>query len=100
MSAPSLRPGVTRVQAEKRMKAGRKGDILGVMVDAADYDSAVQSVIRAAKGGKPLIVSALAVHGLMTGVFNEEQKYRLNHFDLLLPDGQPVRWALNAIHHA
>src|SRR5262249_30091013 len=26
--------------------------------------------------------------------------YRLNSFDLLVPDGQPVRWALNLLHRA
>lgn len=36
----------------------------------------------------------------MTGVFDREQKFRLNHFDLLVPDGQPVRWVLNLLHHA
>src|SRR6266542_1888062 len=24
--------------------------------------------------------------------------YRLNHFDLVTPDGQPVRWSLNLLH--
>ena len=47
-----------------------------------------------------MTVSALAVHGLMTGVLDNEHKYRLNQFDLLVPDGQPVRWALNLIHRA
>jgi exopolysaccharide biosynthesis WecB/TagA/CpsF family protein len=36
----------------------------------------------------------------MTGVLDPEQKFRLNHFDLLVPDGQPVRWVLNLLHHA
>ncbi len=43
-------------------------------------------------------VSALAVHGVMTGVLDRVHKFRLNHFDLLVPDGQPVRWVLNALH--
>src|SRR5687767_2880451 len=45
-------------------------------------------------------VSALAVHGVMTGVLDPEHRYRLNHLDLVVPDGQPVRWALNALHGA
>jgi exopolysaccharide biosynthesis WecB/TagA/CpsF family protein len=36
----------------------------------------------------------------MTGVQNAEHKFRLNSFDLLVPDGQPVRWALNWLHSA
>ncbi len=45
-----------------------------------------------------MAVSALAVHGVMTGVLNSTQRCRLNQFDLLVPDGQPVRWALRWLH--
>ena len=75
-----------------------KRSVLGVLIDAADYGSAVDYIVRAAREGRAAIVSALAVHGVMTGVFDPEQRYRLNHFDLLVPDGQPVRWALNLLH--
>lgn len=34
----------------------------------------------------------------MTGVQDAEHRYRLNQFDLVTPDGQPVRWALNVLH--
>jgi N-acetylglucosaminyldiphosphoundecaprenol N-acetyl-beta-D-mannosaminyltransferase len=57
-------------------------------------------VVRAAKERRSAAISALAVHGLMTGVLDREQKFRLNRFDLLTPDGQPVRWVLNGIHKA
>jgi len=77
-----------------------KSNILGVLIDAVDYEGAVDIVIRGAKEKKPAAVSALAVHGLMTGVLDREQKFRLNHFDLLVPDGQPVRWVLNALYGA
>src|SRR5260221_12888825 len=77
------------------MRNAGKRSILGVLVNAVDIDGAEEAVIRAARGKLPLSVSALAVHGLMTGVFDREQKFRLNHFDLLVPDGQPVRWVLN-----
>jgi N-acetylglucosaminyldiphosphoundecaprenol N-acetyl-beta-D-mannosaminyltransferase len=75
-----------------------KGNILGVLIDAVDYEGAVDIVVRAAKEKKPAAVSALAVHGLMTGVLDREQRFRLNQFDLLVPDGQPVRWVLNALY--
>ena len=55
-------------------------------------------MIQAARESRRLAVSALAVHGLMTGVLDPQHKYRLNHLDLLVPDGQPVRWALNLLH--
>ncbi len=43
-------------------------------------------------------VSALAVHGVMTGVMDQEHRYRLNQLELIVPDGQPVRWGLNLLH--
>jgi N-acetylglucosaminyldiphosphoundecaprenol N-acetyl-beta-D-mannosaminyltransferase len=75
-----------------------KSNVLGVLIDAVDYEGAVDLILRAAKERKTALVSALAVHGLMTGVFDHEQRFRLNHFDLLVPDGQPIRWVLNLLY--
>ena len=77
-----------------------KGNIIGILIDAVDYNAAADRIIQAARGRRPMAISALAVHGLMTGVLDSEHKYRLNRFDLLVPDGQPVRWALNLLHRA
>ena len=77
-----------------------KRNILGILIDAVDYDGAVDFIVRAARNQQGATVSALAVHGLMTGVFDRVQKFRLNHFDLLVPDGQPVRWVLNWLYRA
>jgi exopolysaccharide biosynthesis WecB/TagA/CpsF family protein len=75
-----------------------KRNILGVRIDAVDYAAAVEKIIGAAEAHRPLSVSALAVHGVMTGVLDEAHRYRLNHLDLVVPDGQPVRWALNLLY--
>ena len=75
-----------------------KRNVLGVLVDVVDYEGAVDRIIRAAGDEAPYAVSALAVHGVMTGVSDEPHRYRLNHLDLVTPDGQPVRWALNLLH--
>ncbi len=75
-----------------------KQNVLGVQVDAVDYEAAVNKIITAACQQKAMSVSALAVHGVMTGVLDETHRYRLNHLDLVCPDGQPVRWALNLLH--
>jgi len=77
-----------------------KRDVLGVMVDVIDYEAVVDQTVAAAADGRGFAVSAVAVHGVMTGVLDAEQRYRLNSFDLLVPDGQPVRWALNMLHSA
>src|SRR5258708_28174518 len=34
----------------------------------------------------------------MSGVLNREHYYRLNNLELVVADGQPVRWALNLLH--
>jgi len=77
-----------------------KKNVLGILVNAIDYDGAVEKIISAACRKVPFAVSALAVHGVMTGVLDPVHKYRINHFDLITPDGQPVRWALNLLHKA
>jgi N-acetylglucosaminyldiphosphoundecaprenol N-acetyl-beta-D-mannosaminyltransferase len=82
------------------MIARGKRDILGVMVDVIDYEAAVDQVVEAARKRHGFAVTALAVHGVMTGALDPEQRFRLNEFDLAVPDGQPVRWALNLLHRA
>lgn len=72
--------------------------VLGIDVNAIDYEAAVNRIIDAGKQRQPMAVTALAVHGVMTGVLDRTHNYRLNQFDIVCPDGQPVRWALRALH--
>jgi N-acetylglucosaminyldiphosphoundecaprenol N-acetyl-beta-D-mannosaminyltransferase len=80
------------------MRNAGKRNVLGILIDAVDYEHAVEVILKAAREKQGAAVSALAVHGLMTGVLDREQKFRLNRFDLLVPDGQPVRWVLNWLY--
>ena len=75
-----------------------KKNLLGVLVSAVDYQAAVARVISAAQQRAPCAVTALAVHGVMTGVQDDVQRYRLNRIDIVTPDGQPVRWAMNLLY--
>lgn len=77
-----------------------KRNVLGVLVDVVDYEAATARVLAAARERAPLALTALAVHGVMTGVADPAHGARLNAFDLVTPDGQPVRWALNLLHGA
>lgn len=72
--------------------------VLGVNVAAVDYDYATTCIVAAARQRQPCAVSALAVHGVMTGFRDPAHRRRLNGLDLVVPDGQPVRWALRWIH--
>jgi N-acetylglucosaminyldiphosphoundecaprenol N-acetyl-beta-D-mannosaminyltransferase len=85
------------INAVAAIDAGKQ-NVLGIRVDAVDYDAAVNKILTAAQQQKKLSVSALAVHGVMTGVLDETHRYRLNRIDLVCPDGQPVRWALNLLY--
>ncbi|MBN3040260.1 MAG: WecB/TagA/CpsF family glycosyltransferase [Candidatus Omnitrophica bacterium] len=75
-----------------------KFPILGVQVSAVDIDYARNRIIECARNKTTLAVTALAVHGVMTGYYDLVQRRRLNGIDLVVPDGQPVRWALRLIH--
>lgn len=78
--------------------AGKRHPVMGVGVHATDYARAVEAIITAARAHQSLTVSALAVHGVMTGATNPLHRQRLNALDLVTPDGQPVRWALNWLY--
>jgi N-acetylglucosaminyldiphosphoundecaprenol N-acetyl-beta-D-mannosaminyltransferase len=77
-----------------------KRSVLGVMVNVVDYEAATERVLAAARDQRPLTLTALAVHGVMTGVHDPAHAARLNSFDLATPDGQPVRWTLNWLYRA
>lgn len=77
-----------------------KRNVLGVLVNVVDYEAATELVHTAAVEGRPFALTALAVHGVMTGVQDRAHATRLNSFDLATPDGQPVRWALNWLYRA
>lgn len=75
-----------------------KKNVLGILIAAVDYEAVISFVFERARHNHGALISALAVHGVMTGVLDPEQKFRLNGFDLLVPDGQPVRWVMNWLY--
>ncbi len=75
-----------------------KQNILGVGINAVDYESAVDKIADAAREHRPFAVSALAVHGVMTGALDSAHRHRLNKLDLVVPDGHPVRWAMKWLY--
>jgi len=74
--------------------------VLGIQVHAVELSDATEIVIEAARERKPLGVSALAVHGLVLASRDPEMRHRVNDLELVVADGQPVRWALNWLHGA
>lgn len=76
------------------MTLPRKAAILGVGVSVTDYDEVVDHVVHAAHGQSALLVNACSVHNLVTAIDDPAFAAVLNHFDIVAPDGQPVRWGL------
>jgi N-acetylglucosaminyldiphosphoundecaprenol N-acetyl-beta-D-mannosaminyltransferase len=80
--------------------AENKKNVIGVLINPLDRRTAADLIMAAAQQPRPFSVSAIAVHGVMTGVLDREHQYRLNQLDMIVADGQPVRWALNHLYHA
>lgn len=74
-----------------------KLSVLGIGVSRTDYAGAVAAIIAAAEERRSFAMTALAVHGVMEGFKNPDLGKMLNEFDLVTPDGQPVRWAMNLL---
>jgi N-acetylglucosaminyldiphosphoundecaprenol N-acetyl-beta-D-mannosaminyltransferase len=75
-----------------------KYDLFGVRVTASDYDEIVDIVAQAANERYPAVISLHAVHAIIESTRDPELLVKVNRFDAVLPDGQPVRWALNQLH--
>jgi N-acetylglucosaminyldiphosphoundecaprenol N-acetyl-beta-D-mannosaminyltransferase len=73
----------------------RKANLLGVLVSATDYAEAISCILAAAHARSGLSVTACAVHALMEGHLDTAFGAALNQFDIVAPDGQPVRWGLS-----
>jgi exopolysaccharide biosynthesis WecB/TagA/CpsF family protein len=77
----------------------RRKDVLGVEVSVTDYDELARLFITAARRGEPAVGTFLAVHAVVTAAMDPSYRYRINAFDVIGADGQPVRWALNLLHN-
>jgi len=75
-----------------------KRNVLGMMVNAFDYEAAVSAIMQSAKNKQTLLVAAQPVHGVVHGLLHSDYRQRLNQFELVCPDGMPVKWALNLLH--
>ena len=78
----------------------RKRELFGVRVSATTYDQVVRAVMRAARARNGAIVDLMPVHGLVTAALDPAYRTKIDAFDIVAPDGQPVRWALNQFHNA
>ena len=77
-----------------------KKDVLGVEISVTSYDELCRLFIIAAQQRESVLASFLPVHGVVTAAMDPGYRHRINSFDVIAPDGQPVRWALNWLHKA
>lgn len=75
-----------------------KFDLFGIRVSRIDYQEATDILIKAALERRSMIVDHMPVHGLIEATSDPVLKQKINQFDVVTPDGQPVRWALNRLH--
>jgi exopolysaccharide biosynthesis WecB/TagA/CpsF family protein len=72
--------------------------VFGVGISATDYKEATDAIVNAAKAKESSCIDAMPVHGLITAVNDQEFNAAIKNFNMVCPDGQPVRWALNKFH--
>lgn len=74
----------------------KKTSVLGIGVSRTNYYDCTEFIIKSAKLRQSCTVAPTPVHGIMTGYLDPKgHGDRLNQFTLVVPDGQPVRWAMN-----
>lgn len=76
----------------------QKTTLFGVDYASVDYKSATEVIIHNAMQNKSFGVSALAVHGLVESNRSEVMGKHIANIDMIVPDGKPIQWALNAFN--
>src|SRR5205814_3194925 len=76
----------------------QKFDVFGVGISATSYDDAEKTIIAAARRRASATVTHLSSHGLCIAARDAAYRSMINAFDIVAPDGQPVRWTLKWFH--
>jgi N-acetylglucosaminyldiphosphoundecaprenol N-acetyl-beta-D-mannosaminyltransferase len=76
----------------------KKVEVFGVGISATTYDEAQESVLAAARERRSATVTHMSSHGLTMAARDKSFRDVINDFDIVAPDGQPVRWVVNKFH--
>ena len=71
-----------------------------MLVSATTYDEVVRDCLAAAQARVAATVDLMPVSVLVPAVRDASLREKLNSFDVVAPDGQPVRWSLNFFHRS
>ncbi len=76
-----------------------RGRVLSTWADVVDYDAAIARMADWAAGDQPRLVAAANTH--LVAAAHEDAAFAsvLNGFDLVVPDGMPLVWALRLDGH-
>ena len=74
--------------------------LFGVRLTTESLSEAVRRVVDTAKRREGGCATSLAVHGLVEAARNGVYRDKLERFNIVAADGQPVRWALNILRGA
>lgn len=77
-----------------------KRELFGVQVTAAGPDAVIDQIMVWGRDRRSATVDFMPVHGMIVAVQDAEHRERMNRFDIVACDGQPIRWALNRFHDA
>jgi exopolysaccharide biosynthesis WecB/TagA/CpsF family protein len=83
---------------DSALKWSRRFDVFGVQVSAITYDAAEREILEAAKRNVPAVVSHHDVRALVDASREAHLREVANSFQIIAPDGQPIRWALNLLY--
>lgn len=71
--------------------------VIGLPVAATDYNGAVEWILeKTSKGDRAYAVEAANTHVAALSRHDAEFRASMERFDLILPDGMPLVWAINA----
>jgi N-acetylglucosaminyldiphosphoundecaprenol N-acetyl-beta-D-mannosaminyltransferase len=75
-----------------------KHNIFGVNISATSYEELLNIVIETAKMKKSACVTHIPIHGLIIGTRDLTFRNILNNFEVVAPDGMPVKTILNLLY--
>src|SRR5579884_3638492 len=76
-----------------------RAKVLGVPLAVADYDQTLRWMDDAVEQRRRVYVCVAAVHTVMACRDDARLREAVMDADLVLPDGQPLVWALRALGH-
>ena len=81
------------------LEAPAQADVLGIPLALTDYERTMEWMDAMVRSGERGYVVAAAVHCVMVCQEDDEMRDAVLGASLTVPDGQPLKWALNALGH-